>query len=355
MRDTLRVVVSRIPPIGSSIAWRRGAVIAALVLSVQPVVTCRAADEPTGFIPSIRATVTGLSFFAGGGDVMAYRQRRYDERFLADTLGFVHWQLDLSHPAAGRRLPFVIEEVWQGPQGVRRRHTQHFTMDPSWTRSNWTSNARLVLSRTVTVPSRNDVFRCRGVTGEWGPCDAASDVNVYYWPRGPYRVDLFVENSRIASGQFRLLGQADIDAEVRAKLADRSVPTGHIGPLNGRIGSLRFFDAGPPLPRAQDRRYATQFSASGTKSIGWQLDVKHEAAGRWRPLTFEALWYRADAGDRRLVHRKVTQVAVSADWTNTSFDDDSDVLPGGWPTPGTYLLDLYLERQKVAGGSFTVR
>jgi hypothetical protein len=311
------------------------------------------ADEPTGTIPSIRATVNGLRFFESGDQPVPLEQRRYDQRFFADPARFIHWELNLAHPAPGRRTSFTVEEVWRGP-GVGYRKTRVFSLENHWNGSNWWGSARLVLPKTVAVPSPREVFRCRGVTGEWGPCDSTSQVAIYYWPRGAYRVDLFVDKQRIATGAFSMLGKNDIDGEMRARASDESAPTGSITPLKGRVNSLRFFDAGPPASRAAQRRYASQFPRA-TRSIGWEIDVKHAASGRWLPVTFEAFWYYVDRGGRRLVQRKVLQTAVLADWTDTHFFDDSDPSStGSWQT-GSYRVELYVEGKKVASASFEIR
>jgi hypothetical protein len=299
--------------------------------------------------------VTGLRFFESGFQPVPLDQRRYDHRFFADTARFIHWELHLAHPAPGRQTSFTIEEVWQGPRGVAHRQARVFSPESHWVVSNWSGSARLVVSKSVSVPSPGDFFRCRGVTGEWGPCDSTSQVDIAYWPRGTYRVDLFVDKQRIATGSFSMLGKDDLDGEMRARMSDESAPTGYLTSLKGRVNSLRFFDAGPPAPRAAQRRYSSQFPRATTRTIGWDIDVKHPASGRWLPVTFEAFWYRAERGSRRLVQRKVLQAAVPADWADTHFYDESDsTSPGSWQT-ATYRVELYVEGKKVASGSFEIR
>ena len=151
-----------------------------------------AASDAVGSIASIRATVTGVRFFEGASQPPPLARRRYDDRFLHNPGPWIYWELSLAHPAPGRRTSFTVEEVWRAPRGgVAYRNSRVFTLEPDWNASTWWGSARLVEGRVVTVPSpRSDAFRCRGVTGEWGPCDTTADVQLQYWPRGSWQVEL---------------------------------------------------------------------------------------------------------------------------------------------------------------------
>jgi hypothetical protein len=103
----------------------------------------------------------------------------------------------------------------------------------------------------VGAPSPGDFFGCRGVTGKWGPCDSTTQVDIVYWPRGPYRVDLFVDKQRIATDSFSMLGKDDLDGEMWARMSDESAPTRYITSLKGRVKPASGAAKGAPGRRAR--------------------------------------------------------------------------------------------------------
>jgi hypothetical protein len=104
-------------PVGTRARWvgirtsrtRRAFALVGWLLVTLLLLPCAWADDPTGSIPSIRATVTGLRFFESGFQAAPLDQRRYDHRFFADTARFIHWELNLAHPAPGRQTSFTID------------------------------------------------------------------------------------------------------------------------------------------------------------------------------------------------------------------------------------------------------
>jgi hypothetical protein len=73
-----------------------------------------AADEATGQIPALRATVVGLRFFVS---FQQPTQRQYDDLFFYNAARYIFWELNLVHPAPGRPSSLTLEEVWKGPGG----------------------------------------------------------------------------------------------------------------------------------------------------------------------------------------------------------------------------------------------
>jgi len=299
------------------------------------------------------------------------QKRNYDDLFFYNAARYIHWELNLIHPAPGQRTSFTIEEVWQGPQGVSHREARVFTLEADWTSSFFTSSARLVGTKTVDTPNPlyDDCLRRQRRSGVWGePCSPTMPVDIQNWPRGTYQVDLFVEKQRVATGWFSMLVKEQIYGEVQAKTLDRSAPTGAIASLKAEVASLRFFEAGATSPPRAQRGYATQFPLATTRNIVWEVDLRHAAPGRWVPVTFEALLYLADAGGERVVQRKVLQSAVPADWSDTYHLDhfgwyndyyydragSTTSSPRRW-LPGSYRVDLYVANRMITSGSFEMR
>jgi hypothetical protein len=61
--------------------------------------------DPTGTIPALRATVTGLRFFESPQQPT---KRHYDDLFFYNAARYIYWELHLSHPALGRQTSFTV-------------------------------------------------------------------------------------------------------------------------------------------------------------------------------------------------------------------------------------------------------
>jgi hypothetical protein len=326
-----------------------------------------AADEATGQIPALRATVVGLRFFVSFQEPT---QRQYDDLFFYNAARYIFWELNLVHPAPGRPSSLTLEEVWKGPSGdVIWRSKHDFPVQADLTASVFWSGARLVGTKTVEMPNQfyADCLRRQGQPGA-GPCSPTSGVDIQRWQRGVYEVDLLVDKRVVATGSFRMDEKDRIYDEVRAKAANRSAPVGTIRVLDAKVSALRFFEAGPTLPPAAQRRYGTSFPLATTRNVVWELDLTHPPPHRWVPVPIEALLFFRDASGERVVQRKVFQTAAPADWSDTyhmdffGWQDDyyyhrsgaTTRSPGRW-LPGMYRVDLYVGSTKVASGSFEIR
>jgi hypothetical protein len=69
------------------------------------------AQQPTGTIPSLDATVTSLRFFESDYQAPPREQGAYTQRFDRAQTRYVHWELTLEHPAPGRRRVFSVQSV----------------------------------------------------------------------------------------------------------------------------------------------------------------------------------------------------------------------------------------------------
>lgn len=330
------------------------------------------ADAPTGVIPALKATVVGLRFFESPPQPL---RRNYDDLFFYNAARYIYWELNLVHPAPGRRTSFTLEEIWHAPGGeVAYRATHLFTAEADWTSSSFFASARL--AGTKSVATQNPLYydclarRRRQVESGGIPesCSPTMGVDIELWQRGAYQVDIVVDHRRVATGWFAMEAKDDIYAEVGAKTADRSNPAGVIPALDAKVRSLRFFEAGATAPPVAQRSYASAFATATARYIVWQLDLTHPAPHQWVPLPIEALLYFRDAAGERIVQRKVFQSAVPADWRDTyhmdSFGWENDYYydragsttrsPRRW-LPGMYRVDLYSLDRKIASGSFEMR
>ena len=334
-----------------------------------PAIPAVQADDPTGTIPEIKATVVALRIFESPQQLT---DRDYDDLFFYNAARYIYWELNLEHPAPGRRTSFTIEEVWYGPGGdVAYRASRVYNVEADWASSTFYSGARLVGTKSVATqnPSYYDCLNRQQRTGMFStPCSPTTDVDIENWPIGAYQVDILVNQRRVATGWFAMRAKDEIYGEVRAKTLDRSLPANVVAPLGAKVTALKFFETGDTAPPQGQRSYATQFPKATARNIVWELDLAHRAPGRWLPLPIEALLYFKDAAGDHIVQRKVLQSAVPADWSDTyhmdyfGWGNDYYYYRAGTTTPsprawmaGAYRVDLYVLDTKIASGSFEIR
>jgi hypothetical protein len=126
---------------------------------------------PAGYIQSLNATVTSVKFFESGSDLPARDQRRYASQFRIGPTRYINWELNLAMPTRTSRADFTIHEVWRKPDGTIEKDDNFKT----YVESGWATS-----------------WHTRG----WGRADGGK------WVPGTYRVDLYVDNAKVASGTF---------------------------------------------------------------------------------------------------------------------------------------------------------
>ena len=136
---------------------------------------------PSGYIPLLNARVTNLRFCEGGYDAPPQQaQRTYSHSFAKAKTRSIYYELNLSYPVLKRRVNFDIDTTWYGPDGgIFGKTTNHCWAEAGWTDSNC----------------------CFG--RGWNESG--------HFTTGNYRVDLFVQGGKVASGSF------DISSEDAAR------------------------------------------------------------------------------------------------------------------------------------------
>jgi len=129
---------------------------------------------PTSGIPVSGVKVGALQFYEGPHDLILNKSERiYRYIFDHSTARTIWWELNLTYPAPGQRIDFAVDAVWykaDGAEFFRHRTTPH--VETAW-RSSWHTDGY-----GFAQPGR--------------------------WPTGTYRVDLFCNNARIATGTFQI-------------------------------------------------------------------------------------------------------------------------------------------------------
>lgn len=126
-----------------------------------------------GYVRLIDAQVTDLRFFESSYNPTDKDKRAYASRFAKSKSRYINWELNLKHPAPGRRVDFSIEAIFYDPRGAifgRQVYDSYIEADWTWSYHN--------------------------LSWGWG--------NPGNWEIGDYRVDLSVEGTKIASGTFSI-------------------------------------------------------------------------------------------------------------------------------------------------------
>ncbi len=210
-------------------------------------------EEPFTYIPTLDARVIGLRFFERGWDYRPPDAKVFTTTFNRSTTRYVSWQLDLAHPSKSERTGYAIKAVLYRPNGsVFGRRTLEKAI-PSYWRSSATSSL-------------------------WGWRAPGQ------WPPGRYRVELFIEEQRVATGAFEVVDSAiprtGPFADLRESLAWAADPL----TVEARMGLLA-------LAGLQETDPAL---AAAVAALPWVRDGLSEDG--LRALQHLAILARADAG-----------------------------------------------------------
>jgi hypothetical protein len=123
-------------------------------------------------IPGVK--VSPLQFFEGPHDKTPEKSERvYRYTFDRASTRTVWWELNLTYPQPGQRIDFKVDAHWYNPDGSQMGQQ---TLD-GYVQADWKGS-----------------WHTRG----WGWADAGR------WTSGTYRVELYVGNTRVASGTFQI-------------------------------------------------------------------------------------------------------------------------------------------------------
>jgi uncharacterized caspase-like protein len=127
------------------------------------------------FVNRINARVTEVKFFEGPYHYPPKEQRVYNRNFSRTMSRYIWWELNLEHPAAGRRIDYKIESIWYGTHG------NEFFRDS--------------LDAYVNPDSR---------TSWWAKGYGWREFSSSNWQTGSYRVDIYIDGEKIASDTFNI-------------------------------------------------------------------------------------------------------------------------------------------------------
>jgi hypothetical protein len=263
-------------------------------------------------IPSLQATISQLNFYEGGYDGVAREQRQYNTSFSPSNSRYIYWELNLDHPAPGRRIDFTVDAVWTAPDGSEfaRQSLGSYLLET------WSS-------------SYHQIGRGWREPGNWNP--------------GTYRVDLMVNGEKVASGSFVMTGGGGGTTTQTAY----DIPS-----IQARVTSIQFFEGGFDAIPKEQRRYSIQFSKSSARAIWWELNLEYPDPGRKVDFAIEAVYFSPDGS---VLNRQTNNTSIQNTWT-TSYHS----LGWGWQEPGNWALGFYgielsVNGKRVASGTFEIR
>jgi len=121
--------------------------------------------------------------------------------------------------------------------------------------------------------------------------------------------------------------------------------------LKAKVIALNFFESGFNTPNKDQRGYSTQFMKTNSRYINWELNLEFPAPGRRIDFDIIAVWYNPDGS---VMARQTKASYIEANWTNSYHNFGRGWKePGNW-APGTYRVDLLVNNQKIASGSYTI-
>lgn len=150
-----------------------------------------------------------------------------------------------------------------------------------------------------------------------------------------------LRNSGHESGDFIF-----VRVKASANVPNSSRPPG-LAKLNATVTALRFY-----LPAPNDERvYRTRFPKSEVSFVNWELELGFPDPRREVPLVVDGVLYRADGS---VDIKGTAKGVIQPGWTSVTITHGWGYQePGKWPTE-TYRVELFIEGQKIATGSFDV-
>lgn len=258
-------------------------------------------------ISGIAGIVESVQFFEG--TVNGPRVYRY--RFQRDSLRRVAWNVTVRHPAPSRSTDIELVALFYRADGSE------------WFRDTLVSNVSTYATREPTRLSRSRGFDTPG-----------------RWQAGTYRVDFLHFGERVASSAFEVVDTATAD----------------IPAINGRVTSLRFFEAGAAVrPSEAERSYRYRFAATTTRYVHSVVDIESPPVQGRAELPLQLIYYAPDG----LVLGQTAATGINANATSGArwiFHVSlgiGNAEPGKW-IAGRYRVDVMSGTRRIARGWFDV-
>lgn len=151
-------------------------------------------------------------------------------------------------------------------------------------------------------------------------------------------------------GEAERIGNAEKQAGSRELGKTSPDYAGYVTFLNARVTSLRFFESGEGILPFSRRIYGQSFRSSTTRFINWELSLSYPIPEKRTDFDIVEVW--------RKPHGTVTThaipVYVDHNWTGSQCGSGHGSPRAGTFQLGTYQLELFINGQRIASGTFEV-
>ena len=138
---------------------------------------------------------------------------------------------------------------------------------------------------------------------------------------------------------------------IHKKTPSKESAVNYISGLNAKASGLRFFETGKSGTQKKDRIYTYQFLNSDVRFICWELRLDHPASGRRIDFAINDIWHGPDG---ELIKNRTRKYSMTPGWIG-SYYSGGHGKAFRWPWKcGEYHVDIFIEGQKVASGSFMI-
>jgi hypothetical protein len=258
------------------------------------------------FGPSVPKVAAMRFFEAGAYHPIPKERRAYAARFATIGTRYIEWEVDLDAPVSTVDSTLELDAKWYKPDGLLET-TQHHS----------------VLIQKGTV---NPYF-----SNGWGTKDGG-----YFHP-GTYRVELYLGGRKWTEAKFEVY-----DGE--------APPSGYVDQIDGVVTSLNFFETPAGTMPKEQRRYRKIFSRT-SRYISWELNLSYPKVTTLTPFTVHQVW-RKPSGEIETEQDVI--VSIQPGWTYSYHDWSWGTARGGYWQPGTYRVDLYVDKRRIVSGSYDV-
>jgi hypothetical protein len=100
-----------------------------------------------------------------------------------------------------------------------------------------------------------------------------------------------------------------------------------------------------------ERHYATRFDSEKTRYVNYELVLAHPFLQKAVKFVLKSVWYGPDG---KQVHESTWKAQIHPEWKTSSHYRGYGSSKGGTFIPGTYRVELYVDGEKIAEGSFEV-
>ena len=144
-------------------------------------------DQALTYIPSLDARVLDLRFYERGAGPTSRDERIYTNVFSKLSTRYISWELNLAYPRQPQETDFTIESVYYRPNGS-------------------------IFFRNVTKK-----YIGEGWSNSWHTSGLGWE-RPGNWRNGTYRVELFIEEQLVASGEFHVIFSPILDKDSHAAI-----------------------------------------------------------------------------------------------------------------------------------------